>query len=104
RLDLNTGKLIEFELPRPGRLPGGWFAAADARRGRVVQDAEINRDLHEDKVYQGPGSPGVRSRITLAGKDYRFSDDWPKIEDKVHTLLAADGKLFIVDQAGRLYC
>lgn len=104
RLDLKTGKLISFELPKPGRQPGGWFTSVEARRGLVVMDREINRDLHEDKVYQGPGDPEVRSTITLAGQPHRFSDEWPLVKGKVHTLLAADGKLFVVDQEGRLYC
>lgn len=104
RLDLKTGKLISFELPKPGRQPGGWFTSVEARRGLVVMDREINRDLHEDKIYQGPGSPEVRSTITLAGNPHRFSDEWPIGKAKVHTLLAADGKLFIVDPEGRLYC
>ncbi len=104
RLDLKTGKLISFELPKPGRQPGGWFASLEARRGLVVMDAAINRDLHEDKIYQGPGSPEVRSTITLDGKPHKFGDDWPLLKGKVHTLLAADGKLFVVDQDGRLYC
>ncbi|MCA9071244.1 MAG: PQQ-binding-like beta-propeller repeat protein, partial [Planctomycetaceae bacterium] len=105
RLNLKTGKLRSFELPRPGRQPGGWFASVEARRGLVVMDATINRDLHEDKVYQGPGSPEVRSTITLNGKTHRFSDKWPsEVKAPVHTLFAANGKLFIVDQKARLYC
>lgn len=105
RLDLETGKLKSFELPGAGRKPGGWFTSVEARRGLVVMDAAINRDLHEDKVYQGPGSPDVRSTITLNGKTHRFSDKWPsEVKAKVHTLFAANGKLFIVDEESRLYC
>ena len=60
RYDLASGELLAFELPKPGRLPGGWFASADVRRGEMVLDAATNSDLHEDKVYQGPGEAGVR--------------------------------------------
>ena len=63
RFDLRTGRLASFELPKPGRRPGGWFVSADVRRGEIKLDAGINRELHEDKVYQGPGSPGVRTTI-----------------------------------------
>jgi outer membrane protein assembly factor BamB len=104
RFDLQTGKLISFELPKPGRLPGGWFASAAVRRGEVTLDADINRDLHEDKTYQGPGSPGVRTTITVGGKKFRFADGFPGVEGDIHTMLAADGKLFVVTAAGRIYC
>jgi hypothetical protein len=53
----------------------------------VVMDSAINRDLHEGKIYQGPGTPEVRSTITLADKPHRFSDVWPEIKAEVHTPL-----------------
>jgi outer membrane protein assembly factor BamB len=104
RFDLQTGKLLFFELPKPGRLPGGWFASADVRRGEVLLDAVVNRDLHEDKVYQGPGKPNVQSTIRAGEEVYRFNDGLPGVEGRIHSMLAADDKLFVVTLDGKLYC
>jgi hypothetical protein len=38
RLDLKTGKLKSFELPKPGRLLGGWITSVEARRGLVARE------------------------------------------------------------------
>lgn len=102
RYDLATGKLLAFELPRPGRRPGGWFASADVRRGEVVLDAETNSDLHEDKVYQGPGETGVRKKIRAGDRAFQFGDGYPGVEGEIHTMLAADGKLFVVTLDGMI--
>ncbi len=102
--DVRTGKLLSFVLPRPGRLPGGWFTSADVRRGKVVLDANINRDLHEDKIYQGPGEPNVQSTIHVGEQTFHFGDGFPGVEGEIHTMLVADGKLFAVTLDGELYC
>ncbi len=102
--DLKTGKLLSFELPKPGRQPGGWFASADVRRGEVLLDAEVNRDLHEDKIYQGPGKPDVRNSIQVGSRVHHQSDGYPGVEGKIHSILAADDKLFVVTLDGMLYC
>ena len=104
RFDLQTGKLISFELPEQGRQPGGWFASADLRRGEVLLDDAVNRDLHEDKVYQGPGEPDVQSTIRAGQKAYRFGDGFAGVEGEIHTMLAADDKLFVVTLDGKLHC
>ena len=104
RFDLKTGKLKEFELPKPGRRPGGWFASAAVRRGEVTLDAEVNSDLHEDKVYQGPGSPGVRSTIVVSERTFRFEDGFTGVEGEIHTMLAANGNIFVVTLDGHIYC
>jgi hypothetical protein len=49
KFDLQTGELKSFELPAPGRLPGGWFASTPSelerqklkRRG-LLFDNEVN--------------------------------------------------------------
>ena len=102
--DLATGKLKSFELPAPGRQPGGWFASAAVRRGEVTLDKETNQDLHEDKIYQGPGSSGVRTKIKVGEKTFLFANGIPDVDGVIHTMLAADGKLFVVTLAGQLYC
>ena len=104
RFDVRSGKLLSFVLPRAGRLPGGWFAAALARSGKVVQDANINRDLHEDKIYQGPGDPNVRTTIHVGDQPFDFGDGFPGVEGEIHTMLVAAGKLFVVTLDGELYC
>ncbi|MBI2480864.1 MAG: PQQ-binding-like beta-propeller repeat protein, partial [Planctomycetia bacterium] len=101
--DLATGKLKEFELPAPGRLPGSYFASADVRRGEVKLDKELNSDLHEDKTYVGRGVEGVRSKIKAGDKVLSFSGI-ADVEGEISSLLTADGKLFAVTLAGRIYC
>ncbi len=101
--DLATGKLKEFELPAPGRQPGSYFASADVRRGEVQLDKELNSDLHEDKTYVGRGVEGVRSTIKAGDKVLPFSGI-AGVDGEISSLLTADGKLFAVTLAGRIYC
>ena len=110
RFDRQTGKLIAFELPKPGRLPGGWFAAVDPetakdrRRGKIAYDSEISREKHEDKVQQSEGIPGLQSTVTLGDRKLSFKDGFTNVAGTVHTMLAADGKLLVVTREGGLYC
>ena len=101
--DRATGKLKEFELPAPGRLPGSYFASADVRRGEVTLDKEMNSDLHEDKTYIGRGLEGTRTTIKVGDKALAFVDV-AGVEGEVSSLLAADGKLFAVTIDGRISC
>ncbi|MCA9121030.1 MAG: PQQ-binding-like beta-propeller repeat protein [Planctomycetaceae bacterium] len=101
--DLATGKLKEFELPAPGRLPGSYFASADLRRGEVTLDKEMNSDLHEDKTYVGRGVAGARTTIKVRDRTFSFSEI-EGVEGDVSSLLAADGKLFAVKLDGRILC
>ncbi len=103
RYDLATGKLLAFELPKPGRLPGGWFASADVRRGEVVLDAAINSDLHEDKTYQGPGKKDVATSIGVGERSLAFGEGFPGVDGDIHTMLAADGKLFVVTSDAKVH-
>ncbi|MDA1052340.1 MAG: PQQ-binding-like beta-propeller repeat protein [Planctomycetota bacterium] len=101
--DLATGKLKQFELPAPGRLPGSYFASADVRRGEVKLDKELNSDLHEDKTYVGRGVEGTRTTIKAGNKMLRFADV-AGVDGEVSSLLTADGKLFAVTPDGRIRC
>ncbi|MCB9941575.1 MAG: PQQ-binding-like beta-propeller repeat protein [Planctomycetaceae bacterium] len=101
--DLANGKLKEFELPAPGRLPGSYFASADIRRGEVKLDKEMNSDLHEDKTYVGRGVEGARTTIKLGDRTLRFADV-ADVEGEVTSVIAADGKLFAVNLEGNVYC
>ena len=109
-LDRRTGKLLEFELPTPGRFPGGWFAALDPktsldiRRGRVKFDDVVNQQLHEDKVHKGHGDTGISRVITAADRELKFDDGFSGVEGKVHSMLTADGRLFVTTREGSLYC
>jgi hypothetical protein len=69
-----------------------------------VLDANVNRDLHEDKVYQGPGKPDVQNTIRAGERSYRFDDGLPGVDGQIHSMLAADGKLFVVTLEGKIYC
>ncbi|MCL4203761.1 MAG: PQQ-binding-like beta-propeller repeat protein [Pirellulaceae bacterium] len=111
RFDLATGQLKQFELPSPGRFPGGWFAAlsTERRRGetsapaaRLAFDRGINTDRHEDDWRVGTGEPELRSRIAAGGQEYRF--DLGYANQQAHSMLAADGKLFLVTPDAQLQC
>jgi hypothetical protein len=110
RFDLKTGKLKEFALPAPGRLPGGWFASTPAaqeedrlkRRG-LLFDAEVNASLHEDKM-RNEGLPEIRTTIRTARREWKFTDPLPGVEGTVHSIAAADGKLIVSTLEGNLFC
>lgn len=104
RFDLKTGELLEFELPSQPRYPGGWFVAArpdkDQRRG-LVFDSDVNAKRHEDKPW-AQGEPDVRSSITVGGRKLRFADGLPGVPGQVHSLIAADGKIFASTLDGKI--
>ncbi len=110
KFDLKTGELKAFELPSPGRLPGGWFASTPSeleqqklkRRGLIFDNA-VNYRVHEDKPHF-KGVEGVRGKITAAGYEMKFSDGYPGVTDPIHSMVVADGKLFVVTEAGGLSC
>ena len=108
--DRHTGTLKSFSLPGEGRFPGGWFMSLsaeevrDVRRGKIVFDSEVNRELHEDKLHVGLGSPGIRSRVSIGNRTLSFSDDLEGVSGEIHTILAADARLFVVTLDGKLYC
>lgn len=108
RLDLATGKLKEFALPAAGRLPGGWFASTTEdkelqrkKRLGLLFDNEVNAVRHEDKP-RAEGDAGVRRSFRAGGKELSFGGPWPGVTGKVHSVLAADGKVFIVTEEGRI--
>jgi len=110
--DRSTGKIIDFSLPGEGRSPGGWFAAADKqqaqdiRRGKILFDSGINRDRHEDKESAGDGVPGIRSRVQLGGKSLDYTtgiEGLDGIKD-IHSIIAANGRLFVVTRNGTISC
>ena len=110
RLDRQTGELIEFELPAPGRFPGGWFAAIDPteakalRRGQLTFDDVVNRQQHEDKLYKGTGTSGVSRKIVAATRTLNFDDGFEGVDGKLHSMVVADNRLFVSTQEGRIYC
>ncbi len=108
RLDLATGKLKDFALPAAGRLPGGWFASTTEdkqvqrqKRLGLLFDNSVNAVRHEDKP-RAEGDVGVRRTFRAGGKELSFDGPWPGVTGKVHSVLAADGKVFVVTEAGRL--
>lgn len=110
RFDLATGKLKSFKLPDAGRLPGGWFASTPSDRERqklkrrgLLFDKDVNQKRHEDKP-RSEGLPEIRSTISVGNRDLKFSDTFEGVADEIHTMLAADQKLFVVTVPGRIYC
>ncbi len=109
-LNRHTGALVDFELPGPGRFPGGWFAAIDEtsaraiRRGKITFDDLINRQQHEDKIYKGDGVPGISRKIHIGQRTLNFDDGFDGVSGTIHSMIAADNRLFVATREGRIYC
>ena len=110
RLNRKTGKLIEFELPAPGGLPGGWYASLDEetakaiRRGKLTFDDVVNSERHEDKVRHGKGTPGVSRMIRAAEVTLKFDDGFAGVKGMVHSMIVTDGRLYVSTRAGEIFC
>ncbi len=108
RFDLATGALKEFALPAAGRLPGGWFASTPEakeeqklkRRG-LLFDSSVNAKRHEDKPREA-GLAGIRRSLRAGDREWSFDEPLPEISGKVHSVIAADEKCFVVTEEGRL--
>ena len=109
-LNRHTGKVVEFELPGPGRFPGGWFAAIDEtsaraiRRGKITFDDVVNRQLHEDKVHTGDGVSGISRTIRVGKQSFQFDDGFGGVDGTIHSMISADDRLFVSTREGRVYC
>ncbi len=111
RLNLKTGAVIEFKLPTPGRLPGGWFASTPGakeqqklkRRGLLADDS-VNAKRHEDKP-RAEGIAGVRDSIHFADASLTISENLPALPDdaEVHGIVAGDGRLFVTTKSGVIH-
>jgi outer membrane protein assembly factor BamB len=127
--DLSTGKLKAFAFGHGGHgsQPGGWFFAT-GRRGEMLVDPEINTEIHDagQQIIGQPGSSrkpgeklqdevsvggrsyavrhGAQREIRLGKKTYRFDDGFAGVKTAVHTMLAADDKLFVVTRQGAIHC
>jgi outer membrane protein assembly factor BamB len=110
RLNRETGELIEFALPSPGRFPGGWFASIDPesaraiRRGKLTFDDVVNRQQHEDKLNTGDGVSGVSRTLQASNRTLKFDDGFEGVDGTIHSMALADGRLFVTTREGRLYC
>lgn len=122
--DIDTGELRAF-CHLANRVPGSWFVMSDPN-GQLSVDPDYNRELHEDRYYETRWSntnpwvraqkinpwlgrkwlarAGSRNSISVAGKKYRFDTGLEGIEGQVCSMLAADGKMFVVADEGGLYC
>jgi outer membrane protein assembly factor BamB len=127
--DLETGKLLHFDFGYAGHgsRPGSWFVAASPA-GEMLVDPELNAEIH-DAGLQVLGQPGVRPQpddvhaetvtigretyrlqagvrgvVSAGGRELRFADGFPGVDGEVHTMLAADGRLFVVSREGTIYC
>ncbi len=111
RLNRRTGELIQFELPRAGRYPGGWFAALDPdkaramRRGLLTFDEVINRREHEGQVQNSRGGvEGLSREIRTANETLKFDEKRDGVDGTIHSMVVADDALFITTRDGRVLC
>lgn len=127
--DLASGQLDVFDFGHGGHgsVPGGWFVAT-GKESHLVVDPEINTEEH-DAGQQTIGQKGIRpvegeslqpevnvggkrykvqagaaKTVQFGGKSYRYGDGFEGVDGDIHTMLAADNKLFIVTRDGSLFC
>lgn len=110
-LNRHTGELIDFQLPSPGRKPGGWFSQVDldtaraARRGAIAFDDLINQQLHEDKPYKASGGvSGLSRQIRTGATVWNFDDGFAGVDGTVHSIIAVDDRVLVVTREGMLSC
>jgi len=109
RFDLKTGKLKEFNLPAAGRLPGGWYASIPGpsaqkktKRKSLLADLGVNVIRHEDRMRTA-GKSEIRTTIRAGNQEYRFTNGFPRVMGKIHSMIAADEKLIISTEDGNLF-
>ena len=106
----HSGELLDFTLPSEGTVPGGWFMrmdpqlARDVRRGKVEFDSVVNRDLHEGGLRTGKGVAGLRTQVTLGGTLLKYADGVKGVDGDIHSVVAANGRLFVTTREGTIYC
>lgn len=111
RINRRSGELIDFKLPKAGRYPGGWFAALDpdearaARRGLLTYDDLVNRHQHEDKLNSSRGGvAGLSREIRVGDRTLQFDAKFDGVDGPVHSVIVADGALFVTTRDGRIFC
>jgi hypothetical protein len=108
--DRHSGELLDFTLPSEGTVPGGWFMrmdpklARDIRRGKIEFDSVVNRDLHEGGLRTGKGVAGSRTQVTLGGTLLKYADGVKGVDGDLHSVVAANGRLFVTTRDGTIYC
>ena len=108
--DRHTGELLDFTLPSEGTVPGGWFmrmdpeVARDIRRGKITYDSVVNRDMHEGGTRTGKGVAGTRTQVTLGGALLKYADGVKGVDGDIHSIVAANGRLFVTTRDGMIYC
>ena len=111
KLNRHDGTLIDFQLPGPGRLPGGWFSQLDPdtsralRRGTITFDDVVNRQRHEGKEHVAAGGVSGLSRQIRTGKTtWDFDDGFQGLEGTIHSMIVSEGRVFVVTREGTLAC
>lgn len=127
--DRASGKLNEFEFGYAGHgsVPAAWFVATRPS-GELVVDRDLSSEIHDagrqilgqTGVRHKPGEP-LRDEITIGTRRYhidehaadeihagdrrfRFADKLSGVEGTIHSIIAADQRLFVVNRAGMLHC
>ena len=106
RFNLQTGKLKSFELPKPGRQPGGWFAIG----GRSSRRSDVGC-RGQSRSARRQESTKVRGRQVSANQNQCRRKDL-QVRGRLSRMSKGqsircsrpDGKLFVVTLEGHIYC
>lgn len=126
--DTATGALDDFDFGHAGfgSRPGSWFVMTGSD-GRLHVDPNVNTGMHDsgDQIIGQTGvrrmigetirneitigkmtyaiRAGISRSISAGGREYRFDEPPAGVEGEVHSMIAADDRLFVVTREGRLH-
>jgi hypothetical protein len=127
--DRHSGKLDNFDFGHGGwgSRPGSWFVVTDAQ-SRLCVDSQVNTEMHDEgqqiigqrtskrkpgevlptRITIGQNSyeieSGIRQKVSIGGHEYDFGRERPPVRGPIHSILAADDKLFVVSREGEICC
>ena len=113
RLDLETGKVIRYEIPDERLKSESWFAAVhsegppDTRRWRVASSYDFKKMIHETGPRGDPrtGVRGIHNSLHAAGQKVAFSDPrFNCIDGSVHSVAIAGERIVVVTREGGIHC
>ncbi len=113
RLDLATGKVIQYEIPDERLKSESWFVAVhpegprDTRRWRIGTDFDIKKMIHEsgNRGIPRSGIRGLRTSLYAAGKKIAFSDPrFDRIDGSIYSVAVGGGRVLVATREGGIHC